>query len=113
MTNHQITADHYSEEGFWAKLARCAKAAGREVVERALQLYYAMQASETPLWARGVIASALAYFISPIDAIPDVIPVIGYSDDLAVLGAALVTVAAFITADIKAKADATVRRWFD
>ena len=41
----------YSEDGFWDKLKRFAKTAGREVVERALWLWYALQKPETPAWA--------------------------------------------------------------
>jgi uncharacterized membrane protein YkvA (DUF1232 family) len=55
---------------------------GREVIEKALWLYYAAQQPNTPLWAKTAIYGALGYFISPIDAIPDITPVIGYADDL-------------------------------
>jgi uncharacterized membrane protein YkvA (DUF1232 family) len=102
----------YSETSFWDKLAKFAFAAGREVIELALQLYYAMQAPNTPSWAKAVIIAALGYFISPIDAIPDVMPVVGYADDLGVLTAALATVTSYITDDIKQKAQAKCAEWF-
>jgi uncharacterized membrane protein YkvA (DUF1232 family) len=54
----------------------------------------------------------LGYFISPIDAIPDVIPFVGYSDDLGVLVAAVATVSTYITDDVKAKAKAKLQDWF-
>ena len=102
----------YSEEGFWDKLTRYTKAAGAEVIERALQLYYAAQDPDTPLWAKGVIYGALGYFISPLDAIPDIIPVVGYADDLGVLAAAIATVAMYITPEVKQKAKQKLQDWF-
>ncbi|MGH7822089.1 MAG: YkvA family protein [Candidatus Binatia bacterium] len=102
----------YSEEGFWQKVARYARGAGREVVERALQLFYAAQAPETPVWAKTVIYGALGYFISLADAIPDLTPVVGYSDDLGVLVAAIATVTAYITPAIRDRARQKAKEWF-
>lgn len=104
--------DSYSDESFWDKAVNFAKAAGTEVIEKALWLYYAAQEKDTPLWAKTVIYGALAYFISPIDAIPDITPVMGYADDLGVLVTAVVTVAAYITDDVKSKATAKLNDWF-
>lgn len=97
---------------FGKKTKSFAKIAGKEVIEKALQLYYAMQAPATSTWAKAVIITALGYFISPIDAIPDAIPLIGFADDLGVLAAAIATVATYITDDIKAKAEAKLAEWF-
>lgn len=102
----------YSEEGFWEKVKKYAKVAGSEVIGKALQLYYTMQLPATPIWAKAVIIGALGYFISPIDAIPDAIPVVGYVDDLGVIVAALATVSTYVTDDVKAKAKAKLIEWF-
>ncbi len=102
----------YSEAGFWDKLAKYAKAAGREVVEKALQLFYAAQAPETPSQAKLHIYGALAYFILPLDAIPDYIPVAGYTDDIGALYAAFATVAAHITPEIVEQAKQKADEWF-
>ncbi len=102
----------YSDERLQHKLARYALAAGREVVEKALWLYYASRRSDVPRWARLTIYSALAYFILPTDAIPDLAPVAGYTDDLAVLGAALLTVASYVDDGVKEKARQRMRDWF-
>lgn len=102
----------YSDQGFMAKGLNFAKVAGKEVIEKALQLYYAMQASGTPVWAKTVIVAALGYFISPVDAIPDIVPVVGYADDLGVLAAALAMVATYISPDVKAEAIAKMETWF-
>jgi uncharacterized membrane protein YkvA (DUF1232 family) len=103
---------HYSEPKFRQKLARAALAAGREVVEKALWLYFAAQRPETPKWARAAVYGALAYFILPLDAIPDVAPVAGYTDDLGVLVLAVGTIARYIDDGVKAKARRLLARWF-
>lgn len=103
---------HYSEESFWQKLGRYAKIAGKEVVEKALFLFYAAHEPGTPAWAKAVIYSALGYFILPTDAIPDPIPVVGYADDLGALAAALAVCAAHITPEAKAKARRKWQDWF-
>ena len=112
MADERPIDEQYSEKGFWEKLRGYALAAGREVVERALMLYYAAQNPETPAWAKSVIYGALAYFILPLDAIPDTIPLAGYSDDLGALALALTTVAAYVTPEVKEKARAKLRDWF-
>lgn len=102
----------YSNKSFFDKLAGYAKTAGSEVVETALKLYYAMDNPKTPVWAKTAIIGALGYFISPIDAIPDIIPVLGYTDDLGVLAAATATVATYIDKDVKTKAKSKMKDWF-
>ncbi len=103
---------HYSETSLGKKLTRYASIAGKEVVEKVLVLYEALKDRDTPTWAKGVIVGALGYFISPIDAIPDLIPFAGYADDLGALAAALGTVAMHIKKDHVAAAKATMSRWF-
>lgn len=110
--NNQGFEQYYSEDNFWQKLLNFARAAGREVVEQALSLYYTAQDPDTPTWAKTVIYGALGYFIFPVDAIPDVTPAVGYGDDLGVLVAALATVAAHVTPEIKNHAKEKVAEWF-
>lgn len=105
-------APGYSDEGLRTKLARHAKAAGREVVEKVLWLYYASRRPDVPRWAKLTIYGALAYFIMPLDAIPDFTPLAGYGDDLGVLTAALLTVAYYVDDEVKAKARHRLVKWF-
>ena len=102
----------YSEKSFWEKLNTFARKAGYELVEKSLQLYYAAKSPDTPIWAKGVVMGALAYFVSPIDAIPDPIPVIGFTDDLGVLISAVATIAMHITPKEKKKAAEKMVEWF-
>jgi uncharacterized membrane protein YkvA (DUF1232 family) len=102
----------YSDRGFWDKVVAYARVAGREVIEKALWLYYAAQNPATPAWAKSVIYGALGYFILPLDVIPDITPVAGFADDFGVLLAALATVALFINREVKEKAARRLREWF-
>ena len=102
----------YSEEKYWTKLTNFAKKAGSGVVEKSLWLYFAAQEEKTPLWAKTTIYGSLGYFISPIDAIPDITPIAGYSDDLGVLVLALSTVATYINDDVKNAASKKMIDWF-
>lgn len=105
-------AKHYSRPNFWYKLRGSARAAGQGVVERALCLYYAYGAPTTPAWAKAAITGALGYFILPLDAVPDVLAGIGYTDDLAVLALAVATIAAHITPEHVARARRTLAARF-
>jgi hypothetical protein len=60
----QSFATAYSDESFWEKVKRFALKAGKEVIEKALILYYSFSDKDTPVWAKGVLLAALGYFIS-------------------------------------------------
>lgn len=102
----------YSEEGFWEKLKKFAVSAGREVVEKALTLYYTAQNPNVPAWAKTVVVGALTYFISPVDAIPDILVGVGFTDDLGVFLAAIATVSIYINAETKEQAQQKLTDWF-
>lgn len=105
-------AERYGERLFRGKLRRFAQAAGRELVERALVLYYCLRDPDTPAWAKRVVAGALGYFVVPLDAIPDLTPVVGFSDDLGAIAAALATVALYVKKEHRARARSALARWF-
>lgn len=102
----------YSDSAFWEKLTRYAKSVGRVMVDYALVLFHVLKDPDTPAWATAAIISALAYFISPIDVIPDFIPVVGYTDDFAALVTALSAVAMHVKPEHRQKARETVEKWF-
>jgi uncharacterized membrane protein YkvA (DUF1232 family) len=102
----------YSEDNLWRKLRRVAKLAGREVVEKALCLYYAAQRPETPAWAKATVYAALGYFIVPADTVPDPTPLLGYADDLSVLTLAIATIATYIDPAVRARAHERINKWF-
>ena len=102
----------YSSAGFWKKLAGRGRSVGRSALEKALYLYFAAQSPDTPKWARRVILGALGYFILPLDAVPDLAPLLGFTDDIGVMAAALATVAMYITPNVKAQAHQKLNDWF-
>lgn len=105
-------SDSYSDDGFWKKTTKYAKKAGEKALSPALKMYYAAKDSDTPMWAKTTIYGALGYFISPIDGIPDITPMIGYTDDVGVLAGALAIVAAHIKDEHYEQAQLTLKRWF-
>ena len=112
MSDDNEYEEAYSESGFWNKLKSYAAIAGREVVEKALLLYYAMQEEKAPAWAKATIAGALGYFIVPLDAISDLTPAVGYADDLGVLALAIAAVATYINDDVREKTRQKMVTWF-
>jgi uncharacterized membrane protein YkvA (DUF1232 family) len=123
MTNHrQMGAEamagdpHMTEEfddqGFWTKVAGVVRGAGEALVTQAFKAYFVAQADTTPGWAKGVLYGALAYFVLPLDAVPDALPLVGFSDDVAALGAALVATQAHATEETDGQAQAATRRIF-
>ena len=73
--------------GFWPKIRKAA--AHVPFAGEALAAWFAVQDDETPAAAKGMMLAALAYFVLPVDAIPDFIAGLGYTDDAAVLMAML------------------------
>ena len=102
----------YSESNLWEKVKNVAKKAGKEVIYNVLLLYYALQSEKVSAKEKAMIIGALGYFILPVDIIPDVIPVVGYSDDLAILLAVLKLLTC-VDADVKEQAEKKVSEWFD
>ena len=88
---------HYSDSSFREKVQGLPRSAGRAILEKALTLYVILTDRETPMWARALIIGALGYFIYPFDVIPDVIPVLGYADDVGVMGLVLTQLDRFVT----------------
>ena len=81
--------------GFWPKIR--ASIAYIPFAEDALAAYYCAFDRETPLYARAALWGALAYFVLPFDAIPDMLPLLGFTDDAAVLAGVVRLVIAHIT----------------
>ena len=102
----------YSDNSFFDKIKNTAKTAGINVVYAGLLLFYTFKKTTTPKWAKTAIIGSLGYFISPLDAIPDIIPVVGYTDDLGVLALAIVAVCMFIDDEVKQKAKVKLKEWF-
>jgi uncharacterized membrane protein YkvA (DUF1232 family) len=93
---------------FWAKAKRFA--AQLPFVEDLLTAYYCAFDHATPLQVKAALVGALAYFILPSDVMPDMLPVLGFADDAAVLGTALRMVAAHVRPEHREAARAALAR---
>jgi uncharacterized membrane protein YkvA (DUF1232 family) len=98
-----------NKQELFQAIEKGVKKSGVQLAYSALLMYYAFFRKETPSWARSIITGAMAYLICPVDAIPDVTPIVGYTDDIGVLSFALVSVAAYINQDIREKAKNKLR----
>lgn len=87
------------EDNVRAKFWRTVKKAARQVpfMEDLVAAYYCALDKETPIKVKAILLGALAYFVLPVDAIPDIVAGIGFTDDVAVLTAAISAVRAHIT----------------
>jgi len=97
---------------FFKKLKYFSQKAGIRIGYASLLMYYAYSRRETPLWAKNIILGSIAYFISPIDAVPDLTPFLGYTDDWGILSFGLVTIAAYIDDEVRGKARLRLMEFF-
>jgi uncharacterized membrane protein YkvA (DUF1232 family) len=105
------TGRAYTDSRFFATLRRAVQAVGTLVLRPALELYFIMKAPETPLWAKTTAVAALGYLILPLDIIPDMLPGIGWSDDVTIMLGALRTLRVHNTPAIQARAKAAAERF--
>ena len=105
--------NRFSPSGFVEKISRIAKRAGVKLVYAALVLYYTLESDQVSLKEKATIVGALGYLISPLDVVPDAIPIAGLSDDLAVLLYVLHRVWGDVPEDVKSKAKTKLATWFD
>ena len=106
-------ADKFSKREFVEKIARIAKSAGAKLVYAALILYYTLQSNKVSATNKAMIIGALGYLISPLDVVPDAIPIAGLADDLGVLVFVLKKVWTDIDPEIQVKARERLTKWFD
>lgn len=105
--------DKFSQQSFIEKIQRIAKRAGAKLVYVALILYYLIQSDKVSLKDKAVIIGALGYLISPLDVVPDAIPIAGLGDDLTVLLYALGKVWTSVDEEMKGNARGKLSKWFD
>ena len=96
------------KEKFFPKLSRVL--ARVPLAEELVAAYYCAFDSATPLKAKGILVGALAYFVMPVDAMPDMLLGLGFTDDMAVLLTAFNVVRTHVTAAHRARARETLAR---
>lgn len=113
---NKINLDRYrrffSERNFWSIIGRFAQRMGIKTVYSALLMYYAYRRKDTPFWAKNIVIGVLGYLLAPLDFMPDLTPIIGFTDDIGMLSFGLVTIAAYINQDVREQARGRLAKWF-
>lgn len=102
----------YNEKSFFDKLKKVLKVVGVKGVYMLLLLYNTLQRKDIPPKEKSIIIGALGYFILPLDAFPDITPIVGYSDDIFALGMAILKVMPYIDDEMKEKSREQIIKWF-
>ena len=96
---------------FWTKIKRVV--AKLPFAEDLLAAYYCAFDRQTPRHVQATLLGALAYFILPFDFIPDMLPILGFPDDAAILATAMRIVASHITPEHRDAAKVALERGLD
>lgn len=104
--------ENYSETGLWSKITGNFKTVGAKLIYEVLQLFYVAKNPNVPMKIRAAMVAPLGYFISPVDFFPDLAPVIGYTDDAAVIAMAIAFAHAYIDDDVRRQAQDKLRMIF-
>ena len=117
--NKKVTVDEvnkyaasYSQDGLFDKISKYAKNIGLNLINEALKLWYVTDNPNLPGKTKATIIGALGYLISPLDLVPDVLPVVGYTDDAGAVALAIAMAQAFIDQKVKDKAKAKIDEIF-
>lgn len=111
MMNSDAVKNAYSDESLIKKLKRVARKLGEDTLNQILTLFYCLKDPATPEGVKLLIIAALGYFIFPVDVIPDMIPGLGYGDDIAIIVAVLHRVSIHVTDAHKQQARGTISKW--
>jgi uncharacterized membrane protein YkvA (DUF1232 family) len=99
-----------AEDSLGVQLFALLKKAAKSLpfAEDAVAAWHCARDPNTPARVRFILISALAYFVLPIDAVPDLLPILGFTDDAAVIAAAIATVASAMKPEHREKARETL-----
>lgn len=86
------------------RIGRHFRLMGQQTVYAVLLMFYAYRKKETPAWAKRIIVGTLGYVLMPFDGVPDLSPLVGYTDDFGVLTFGLVTIASHINSEVRIEA---------
>lgn len=96
----------------WDKVVKATKSLGTDGVSKVLVLYAVMTDSAVSAAAKAAAVAALAYFVMPFDAIPDILVGVGYTDDITAMGAALAALGSSVTDEHREYATQKMAEWF-
>lgn len=104
--------ENFSDNAFWEKLKKFTKKLGLKTTSYALILYYVLQKPEVPKTDKVLIMGCLGYLILPLDLVPDIVPFIGYSDDITGMVFAVKKCMHYVDEEIKEKVSNKLMSWF-
>ncbi len=113
LDNIQQYIQYYNELQLKDKIAFVGKSIGSKVIFSVLILVVLISDKQIPLKVRMVFIAALGYFILPMDLITDLLPVVGFTDDIAFLSYAISNAREYITPEVKIKAKQKLSKWMN
>ena len=103
---------HYNDSSFLDKITKYGKLIGINALYKAVQLWFVLQKPDVPASTKAVIMGALGYLIAPLDFLPDLMPVLGYTDDFVAITFALIKVQGYIDEEVERKAKKLLAKSF-
>ena len=103
---------HYNDSSFLDKVTKYGKLIGITALYKAVQLWFVLQKPDVPAGTKAVIMGALGYLIAPLDFLPDLLPVLGYTDDIVAITFALIKVQGYIDEEVERKSKKLLAKIF-
>ena len=103
---------HYNDSSFLDKVTKYGKLIGITALYKAVQLWFVLQKPDVPAGTKAVIMGALGYLIAPLDFLPDLLPVLGYTDDMVAITFALIKVQGYIDEEVERKSKKLLTKIF-
>ena len=103
---------NYSDSSFLDKVTKYGKLIGITALYKAVQLWFVLQKPDVPAGTKAVIMGALGYLIAPLDFLPDLLPVLGYTDDMVAITFALIKVQGYIDEEVERKSKKLLTKIF-
>ena len=103
---------HYSDSSLLDKVTKYGKLIGITALYKAVQLWFILQKPDVPAGTKAVIMGALGYLIAPLDFLPDLLPVLGYTDDIVAITFALIKVQGYIDEEVERKSKRLLTKIF-
>lgn len=103
---------HYNDSSFLDKVTKYGKLIGITALYKAVQLWFVLQKPDVPAGTKAVIMGALGYLIAPLDFLPDLLPVLGYTDDMVAITFALIKVHGYIDEEVERKSKKLLTKIF-
>ena len=103
---------HYNDSSFLDKVTKYGKLIGITALYKAVQLWFILQKPDVPAGTKAVIMGALGYLIAPLDFLPDLLPVLGYTDDMVAITFALIKVQGYIDEEVERKSKKLLTKIF-